>query len=33
MIVNTNDLFAGLERIGKEVDEYYVLGYTPRKPR
>ena len=29
VIQNTNDLFAGLEKIGKEMDEYYVLGYTP----
>ncbi len=29
VIKNTNDLFAGLEKIGKEMDEYYVLGYTP----
>jgi VWFA-related protein len=29
VIGNTNDLFAGLEKIGKEMDEYYVLGYTP----
>jgi hypothetical protein len=29
MIANTNDLFAGLDKIGKEMDEYYILGYTP----
>jgi VWFA-related protein len=29
VIKNTNDLFAGLEKIGKEMDEFYVLGYTP----
>jgi len=29
VIKDTNDLFAGLEKIGKEMDEYYVLGYTP----
>ena len=29
VIVNTNDLVGGLEKIGKEQDEYYVLGYTP----
>lgn len=29
VIENTNDLFAGLDRIGKELDEYYILGYTP----
>ena len=26
---NTNDLFAGLETIGKEQNQYYLLGYTP----
>ena len=29
VIKNTNDLFAGLEKIGKEMNEYYILGYTP----
>ena len=29
VIVNTNDLLGGLERIGKEQNEYYVLGYSP----
>ena len=29
VIVNTNDLFGGLEKIGKELNEYYLLGYTP----
>jgi VWFA-related protein len=29
LIKNTNDLFAGLEKIGKEMDEFYLLGYTP----
>jgi VWFA-related protein len=29
VIVNTNDLAGGLEKIGKEQDEYYILGYTP----
>jgi VWFA-related protein len=29
VIKNTNDLFAGLEKIGKEMDEFYILGYTP----
>jgi hypothetical protein len=29
VIKNTNDLFAGLEKIGKELAEYYILGYTP----
>ena len=31
VIVNTNDLLGGLEKIGKEQSEYYVLGYTPSK--
>jgi VWFA-related protein len=29
VIQNTNDLVAGLEKIGKELNEYYLLGYTP----
>jgi hypothetical protein len=29
VIVNTNDLLGGLERIGKEQNEYYILAYTP----
>jgi hypothetical protein len=29
VIKNTNDLFAGMQKIGTELDEYYVLGYTP----
>jgi len=29
VIVNTNDLLGGLEKIGKEQNEYYVLAYTP----
>jgi hypothetical protein len=29
LIHNSNDLLAGLERIGKEQSEYYVIGYTP----
>lgn len=29
MIHETNDLLSGLDRIGKELDQYYVLGYTP----
>ena len=29
VIVNTNDLFSGLEKIAKEMNEYYLLGYTP----
>ncbi len=26
---NTNDLLAGIEKIGKEQNEYYLIGYTP----
>jgi hypothetical protein len=29
VIVNTNDLAAGMERILKEQDQYYLLSYTP----
>jgi hypothetical protein len=29
VIVNTNDLLAGLEKIGREQSQYYSLGYTP----
>jgi len=29
VIVNTNDLLGGLEKIGKEQNEFYMLGYTP----
>jgi VWFA-related protein len=29
VIVNTNDLLSGLQKIGSEQNEYYVLGYTP----
>lgn len=28
-VVNTNDLLAGLERIQREQNEYYLLGYVP----
>ena len=28
-IYNTNDFLAGLNRIGGELDEYYILGYVP----
>jgi hypothetical protein len=28
-IRNTNDLLAGIEKIGKEQNEYYLIGYTP----
>ena len=29
VIANTNDLLAGFEKIGREQNEYYLLGYTP----
>src|SRR3954471_1825879 len=29
VIHDTNDLLSGMERIAKEQDEYYILGYTP----
>lgn len=29
VIVNTNDLLGGLEKIGKEQDEHYMIGYSP----
>jgi VWFA-related protein len=29
VIVNTNDLLGGLAKIGKEQNEYYLIGYTP----
>ena len=29
VIRNTNDLLAGLDKIGQEQNEYYILGYTP----
>jgi hypothetical protein len=29
VIANTNDLLGGLERIGREQNEYYMLGYSP----
>jgi VWFA-related protein len=31
VIMNTNDLLGGLERIANEQNEYYVLGYVPDK--
>ena len=30
-IFNTNDLLGGLERIGKEQNEFYILGYVPKE--
>ena len=32
VIANSNDLLAGLDKIGKEMTQYYVLGYTPPSP-
>lgn len=29
VIVNTNDLAGGLEKIGQEQNQYYLIGYTP----
>ena len=29
-ILNTNDLLAGLQKIGREQNEYYLLGFTPQ---
>ena len=29
VILNTNDLLGGLEKISKEQDQFYLLGYTP----
>jgi hypothetical protein len=29
VIVNTNDLFGGLDKIGKEQNEHYMIGYSP----
>ena len=31
VIVNTNDLLSGMEKIGKEQNEYYILGYAPSR--
>ena len=31
VLTNSNDILAGLEKIGKEQNEYYLLGYTPSK--
>lgn len=32
VIANSNDLLAGLEKVGKDSSEYYVVGYTPPTP-
>jgi hypothetical protein len=29
VITNTNDLLGGLQKIGKEQNQYYIVGYTP----
>jgi len=29
VIINTNDLAGGMEKIAREQDQYYILGYTP----
>ncbi len=29
VILNTNDLLGGMDKIAKELGEYYILGYTP----
>jgi VWFA-related protein len=31
VIANTNDLLGGLEKIGREQNEYYLIGYAPSK--
>ncbi len=33
LILNTNDLLGGLQKIGHEQDAYYVLGYTPTESK
>jgi hypothetical protein len=33
VIMNTNDLLGGLQKIGREQNEYYVLGYTPEESK
>jgi hypothetical protein len=29
VIVNSNDLLGGMEKIAREQDQYYILGYSP----
>src|SRR5258708_33026669 len=29
VINNTNDLLGGMQKIGKEQNQYYIVGYTP----
>jgi hypothetical protein len=33
VIANTNDLLGGLEKISKEQDQFYLLGYTPAESK
>jgi len=33
LIHDTNDLLSGMERIAKEQNEYYIIGYTPPDSR
>ena len=33
VIINTNDLLSGLEKIAKEQNQYYLLGYTPTETK
>jgi len=33
VIANTNDLLSGLEKIAKELNQYYLLGYTPAEAK
>lgn len=33
VIVNTNNLLGGLEKIGKEQNEHYLIGYTPEESK
>ncbi len=32
VIANSNDLQGGLDKIGKEINEYYIVGYVPPSP-
>jgi len=32
VIMNTNDLLGGMEKIAKEMNEFYLIGYTPPSP-
>jgi VWFA-related protein len=32
VIMNTNDLLGGMEKIAKELNEFYLIGYSPAKP-